>query len=594
MLVPLRSVVLHWRVGTLGPVARPAALGCRVDRALLQLSLRPGRRGRRRGGGIRRRPGRGSLLAGGRDLQHQVPAAPLLSRRRFVDGGEPHVNGVARLERERCKIEGRRTRPIGGAATRHLLQRGSGRPSVGPHAPDAQDDARQPVVVAGHHLQFHLAVRRHVRVRRRRENLRRRRRVGHHFDRQRRRHFGDRRIHPPSAPRPTAARRRREAAAEPAIVGRQANAVAALGQRDGAQRLGGVPLDRKLGPSRQAQRAVRWQGLRRFVQVQGIGRPHRDVPEKWAVHDADDDRVARRATVTRHQRQVGVERAEFRCRDALGEEHILLRPRVARRAPAERDVRPARRVHGDADGRTAQGTVRGIADFQARQQCAAPRLHGMRQRSPTVRATAGRERRQQRDRHQQCRGAEGAAPETAVERGREDVSDRGQLCAQAFRRPTDEHPAIIRQLHQPAHRAAPQLLLAFHGLGDRRRRRRPPHDLSAVPGGDHGEAERGEPDHERHDPRQFDPSRAAEEQRARAQHHDGHHGHTQRRTQLDEPGHSPALLRHQVEDRHDAGRLVTAYTKRFTPMRRACSWSSGGSLYVPTSSQPLPRSLSYE
>ena len=52
-----------------------------------------------------------------------------------------------------------------------------------------------------------------------------------------------------------------------------------------------------------------------------------------------------------------------------------------------------------------------------------------------------------------------------------------------------------------------------------------------------------------------------------------------------------ALALHDARERHCTVRLVTAYTKRFTPMRSAASCSSGGSLYVPTSSHPFPRSL---
>ncbi len=86
-----------------------------------------------------------------------------------------------------------------------------------------------------------------------------------------------------------------------------------------------------------------------------------------------------------------------------------------------------------------------------------------------------------------------------------------------------------------------------------------------------------EPDEEGRASRQPDPPRAAEcggggrEQGARRP--DGKRGARQHV----ESAQSRALALDQLDDGHGVGRLVTAYTKRFTPMRNAASCNSGGS-----------------
>ncbi len=64
---------------------------------------------------------------------------------------------------------------------------------------------------------------------------------------------------------------------------------------------------------------------------------------------------------------------------------------------------------------------------------------------------------------------------------------------------------------------------------------------------------------------------AAREERARRP--DGE----RRARQHVEPAQPRALALDQLDDGHGVGRLVTAYTNRFTPMRNAASCNSGGS-----------------
>ena len=75
------------------------------------------------------------------------------------------------------------------------------------------------------------------------------------------------------------------------------------------------------------------------------------------------------------------------------------------------------------------------------------------------------------------------------------------------------------------------------------------------------------------------------------QQHDRADGDEGARPGDDRPDAAPLPV-DELADRHETGRLVTAYTKRFTPMRNAASRSAGGSLCTSASSQPFPRSLS--
>ena len=161
----------------------------------------------------------------------------------------------------------------------------------------------------------------------------------------------------------------------------------------------------------------------------------------------------------------------------------------------------------------------------------------------------------------------------------------GRLAAQRAR---------VGHLEGHAHRPFAHSALRLHCAGDRahttvqRRDRAPTLDTPC------GERQRREPDHERCRRRCAQPARIGERPRREREHDasgrnpDAGSG---RRGGTDDGAAFPGDLLANV---HGVGRLVTAYANRLTPKRSACSCNSGGSLYVPTFSHPVPRSLSYE
>ncbi|OYV65619.1 MAG: hypothetical protein B7X07_02450, partial [Actinobacteria bacterium 21-64-8] len=227
---------------------------------------------------------------------------------RLVAGEELHVHRVAGLQGERAEVEhhrrGELRYPRG-----ELLHHGKLRTAVAHHLPELERHRLQRMVVAGEQLQFDLVGRLNERVARRREDFGAGRGIGHHLDDERRRHVGDRRRASARAPRPAAALARRHAAVEPAVGRREAHRVASLRERDARQRLRGVPVDAQFRATWHTQAGVAGQRFRGLVQVRRIHGPHRDIAQERPVDDAHHRGVARRASIARHERQVGVERS---------------------------------------------------------------------------------------------------------------------------------------------------------------------------------------------------------------------------------------------------------------------------------------------
>ena len=114
--------------------------------------------------------------------------------------------------------------------------------------------------------------------------------------------------------------------------------------------------------------------------------------------------------------------------------------------------------------------------------------------------------------------------------------------------------------------------------------------------------DRRQPDHERRHARQRQPPPTAQHRDPDGRRHAHRQGHCREASVARKAEQGTPFVAHDRFElteralwyrgrRHGCKRLVTAYVTRFTPMRIACSCSSGGSVgYVPTSSHPLPRS----
>ena len=120
-----------------------------------------------------------------------------------------------------------------------------------------------------------------------------------------------------------------------------------------------------------------------------------------------------------------------------------------------------------------------------------------------------------------------------------------------------ERPAPL-ELERTEQRAAPQLLLGLDRVRHLRARRASAQTLARVPRERDGRREDHEPHEERHDARQGEPARAAQNTGA---HRDDQRGdrraEQQPREDLASP-HLPTLPLDQLVQRHGTGRLVTA------------------------------------
>ena len=347
---------------------------------------------------------------------------------------------------------------------------------------------------------------------------------------------------------------------------------------------------------RQSQRKVGVESLARAAQIARIGRADGDVAQERTIDDADHRGVARRAPIARNEREIGIDRREHhggRAVGANGEERVA--PPCPGDPPMQGDLAPAHRRHADGHGRAPREPSRCVGEGERRQQRPTPCGHGVQQRAPSVGATGPRPARE-RDHVGERDGREGRrAHEPAPVRRCRCRLHTGQRMADRFRRPRDEDAALVRDLEQSRERAAskPLLLLDRAGDGPRRRSRRdPPPECSRE---ERGPDDRRRPDHERDERRQLEPATAREPHRARGEQGDRRAERPEHAGDAGQAGRARGLALDEVEDAHRPGPLVTAYVKRFTPMRSAASCASGGSSgYVPRSSQPFPRSLSYE
>jgi hypothetical protein len=138
--------------------------------------------------------------------------------------------------------------------------------------------------------------------------------------------------------------------------------------------------------------------------------------------------------------------------------------------------------------------------------------------------------------------------------------------------------ARVGNLQCAADRAGAQRLLALdlereatHGRIANQTPTRPP-----------GRRDRDDRDRQPHDerdhPREVDPSRATQQHHARREQQRRQPDRRRTTRRGDQPRDASAFAIDEIDDRHAAGRLVTAYTNRFTPMRSAASCNSGGSL----------------
>ena len=286
------------------------------------------------------------------------------------------------------------------------------------------------------------------------------------------------------------------------------------------------------------------------------------------------------------QKQVRLDRAEPADRAARGvERQARGAPRLARPAGPERRARGGRGLDRDRDAVTTPHCD--TIDRQAhRRACLRECAQRVPERSRPTRRRGGRheQRRARRDGAEPCehtppRPAREDSPDRwrgAVDRLRgARVGQREQLDTHATGRGGSEHaddasgtapdfPLCEATELSRGRVAPPPARDPQHGRGD-------PDDHE--PGTDHAHDARCEAHAERRD-RTGQPG-AREQQRRRA-------GARVRQPQPPQAGRG-APLGHRVE--------LTAYVKRFTPMRNAASCSSGVSWWTSGSSHPSPRSV---
>ena len=247
------------------------------------------------------------------------------------------MHTIAGLQVELCEVERELPGPVGQPHAAQLLHSGGLGCAAGRHAPDANGNRLECVIVGGEQLDLNFVFRLDQRINSGRKNFRDRRRVGHHFDGKRRRHIRDLRGESSSTPLPARRLRWLQAAAEPAAVRFEPKRVATARECDRCERFGRVPFDRDRRAGWQSQRGVAGQGFRSALEIRGVRRQHRHIAHERTVNDAYDRRVARGAPVAHDERQVGVERPQFRRDDTGIEGERRRNPCVARTPAHQRD-----------------------------------------------------------------------------------------------------------------------------------------------------------------------------------------------------------------------------------------------------------------
>ena len=294
------------------------------------------------------------------------------------------------------------------------------------------------------------------------------------------------------------------------------------------------------------------------MQVRRIGGTHRNVAEKRAVQHVHHEGVARDAAVARHDGQVGVERSDLGLRGPVRDGQRRLDPRIPGRPPAQRDGGSPLRPDRHTEGRATQGAARRVGDLESREESAAPRVHRVHDGAPPVGPSRRHEGADEHHGHEHGCASRGAAQEPPFESGREPGTGRRELRPEPLCRTPHEHARVVRELHDAAHGAVTHLVFALHRIRDRLAGRLTGQRARSGTRDPRGERNRHGPYEERDGTRQRDPLRSSEQRRTEGERRQRRDRHLQQRAQVDQSGNARALARDQLEDRHEAGRLVTA------------------------------------
>ena len=402
-----------------------------------------------------------------------------------------------------------------------------------------------------------------------------RRRIRDHVDLERRRHIGNGSALAAREPHPAACVRRVHAAGEVVPVGLEAKRIPRTHERNGVEHRARATADDERRPPRYAHRLSRRHRFGRAPKIRRIDRANRDITDERAIGDAHDHGVRLRASIAGDERDIGIERPKGDGCRAVAHVERALAPRRARRASVEGDRAPRGREDAQPQRVAAHHLARRVYDAKRRDECTGPRAHRMPHRAPPVRRVAPRAP-EQHEREYRRHDRTGAGYHRASKhRGRQRARMRRERRAERTRRAFAERTLML-DLDRTAQRPVAQRALPLDRVRDLRWRRRAPHARDRP---HQRYADRGHHDHPRDSGgcRLADPARVAEPERSEPREQSGR-GERERRTTRAHRRHElEALARNELSQRHESGRLVTAYTKRFTPMRSAASCSAGGS-----------------